>query len=67
MYTTWITRRIRVMDLTTIMANQRKLQEEYYPKFMAELSNEQRLQDNLKHIMHETVEVERETNFKHWK
>ena len=54
------------MDLQTIMAIQRKLQEDFYPEFM-KLSREKRLQDNLKHIMHETVEVERETNFKHWK
>ena len=54
------------MDLKTLMKIQRELQDGFYPEFM-KLTREVRLQDNLKHIIHETIEVERETNFKHWK
>lgn len=55
------------MKLMDIFEEQLRLQYELYPKFMQEHTREERLQDNLKHIIHEVVEVERETNFKHWK
>ena len=54
------------MDWNALFDKQRHLQFDCYPEFM-KLKQEKRLQDNLKHIIHETVEVERETNFKHWK
>ena len=54
------------MDLNKVMEDQETLQNEIYPDFMM-LSAEKRLQDNLKHIIHEVIETERETNFKHWK
>lgn len=55
------------MELQECMNEQRSLQFACYPKFISDNTKEKRLQDNLKHIMHEVVEVERETNFKHWK
>lgn len=54
------------MNLDETMKAQRELQIEFYSRFMR-LPREERLRDNLKHIIHETIEVERETNFKHWK
>ena len=55
------------MNLDGLLSTQRKLQQDCYPKFMHDNSNEMRLLDNCGHIIHETVEVERELNFKHWK
>lgn len=55
------------MKLSDIFEEQRRLQFDCYPDFMEFNTKEERLQDNLKHIIHEVVEVERETNFKHWK
>ncbi len=55
------------MDILDIFEKQRRLQFACYPDFMSINTREQRLQDNLKHIIHEVIEVERETNFKHWK
>lgn len=55
------------MNLLDLFVAQRKLQFDCYPGFMRNNTVEQRLQDNLKQMIHEIIEVERETNFKHWK
>lgn len=54
------------MNIHDTFKTQRQLQHSIYTEFM-KLPKEERLQDNLKHIIHEVIEVERETNFKHWK
>ena len=55
------------MEMSEVFKEQRKLQLECYPEFMRKFSVEERLSDNLKHMIHEIVETERELNFKHWK
>ena len=58
---------MNIADMQRLFNAQKDLQLDCYPKFLIDNTQEQRLQDNLKHIMHEAMEVERETNFKHWK
>lgn len=57
---------MKFCDVTDLFLRQAWIQREVYPKFM-EMTWQERFSDNIKHLMHEAVEVERETNFKHWK
>lgn len=54
------------MNFQAILDKQLKLQLEFFPEFLKQ-DQEKVLQDTLKYMIHEIIEVERETNFKHWK
>ena len=54
------------MNLQDLLDKQAEIQKTIYPEFLKQ-TQEKCLQDTIKYIIHELIEVERETNFKHWK
>ncbi len=52
--------------LQELLDKQSDMQKTYFPK-LQDLSIEEQLLINTRAIIHETVEVERELNWKHWK
>jgi len=49
-----------------LLKRQREMQEEYFPE-IEKLSKEEQMLINTRALIHETIEVERELNWKHWK
>ena len=52
--------------LQQMLDSQSEMQKEYFPNIQ-KLTQEEQMLINTRAIIHETIEVERELNWKHWK